>query len=94
MDEPVPTADAELRERAVKQLKKVRDFRTHVVVYVLVNAFLVVIWATTSSGFFWPIFPLGGWGIGLAMNAWDVYVSEDFAEDRIQREMQRLRRRP
>jgi hypothetical protein len=94
MDEPVPTADAELRERAVKQLKKVRDFRTHVVVYVLVNAFLVVIWATTSGGFFWPIFPLGGWGIGLAMNAWDVYVSEDFAEDRIQREMQRLQRRP
>jgi hypothetical protein len=36
--------DEVLRERAVKHLKKRRDFYGHVMVYVLVNAFLVVIW--------------------------------------------------
>lgn len=85
------TPEAELRERAVRRLKKVRDFWTHLVVYVLVNGFFVGIWAVTNShGFFWPVFPIGGWGIGLVMNAWDVFFAEDFPEDKIQREMHRL----
>ena len=59
-----------LRDRAVKQLKKRRDFMSHLLVYVLVNSFIVLIWAITNSGgFFWPVFPIVGWGIGLVMNA-------------------------
>jgi len=42
----------------VQQLKKRRDFYGHLLVYVLVNTFLVVIWAVVDShGFFWPVFP-------------------------------------
>ena len=85
--------DTELRERAVKRLKKRRDFRGHLLIYTLVNAFLVVIWAVTSpGGFFWPIFPIVGWGIGVIMNAWDVYRVNDFSEEQIQHEMERLQR--
>ena len=63
-----------LRDKAVRQLKKQRDFRSHVLVYVLVNTLLVVIWVMTDPhGFFWPVFPIAGWGIGVIMNAWDVY---------------------
>jgi 2TM domain len=81
-------------ERAVQQLKKRRDFRGHVLVYVLVNAFIVVIWAVTGvHGFFWPVFPIGGWGIGLVMNAWDVYWRREITEEDIQREMGRQDRR-
>jgi uncharacterized ion transporter superfamily protein YfcC len=79
-----------LHDRAVKQLKKQRDFRGHLLVYVLVNTFLVVIWAITSHGFFWPIFPIVGWGIGVVMNAWDVYGRREISEEDIQREMARL----
>jgi hypothetical protein len=84
--------DDALRERAVKRLKKRRDFYGHVLVYTLVNTFLVVIWAVTGDGgFFWPIFPMVGWGIGVVMNAWDVFGGGDeFDEERIHREMQRL----
>ena len=58
------------RDRAIKQLKKRHDFTTHLLVYVLVNSFIVVIWAITNSGgFFWPVFPIVGWGNGLVMNA-------------------------
>lgn len=79
------------RERAVARLKKKRDFRTHLVVYVLVNAFLVLIWAmTTPDGVFWPVFPMVGWGIGVVMNAWDVYFADEFSEETIQREIERL----
>jgi hypothetical protein len=83
--------DTELRERAIKRLKKRRDFRAHVLVYTLVNAFLVVIWAvTTPGGFFWPIFPLVGWGIGVVMNGWDAYFSDDFSEEDIEKEIEHL----
>ena len=69
------TEDAEreqvLRDKAVRQLKKKRDFRGHLLVYILVNTFLVVIWLLTDpGGFFWPMFPIAGWGIGVIMNAW------------------------
>jgi 2TM domain len=76
------------RERAIQLLKKRRDFHGHVLIYVLVNAFLVGIWAVTDAhGFFWPVFPIGGWGIGLIMNAWDVYWRREITDEDIQREM-------
>jgi hypothetical protein len=85
------TRDSELRERAIKRLKKRRDFHAHVLVYFLVNAFLVVIWAlTTPGGFFWPVFPIVGWGIGVVMNGYDVYLAEDFTEDEISEEIRHL----
>jgi hypothetical protein len=78
------------RDRAVRQLKKRRDFRGHLFIYLLVNAFVVAIWALTDDhGFFWPVFVIGGWGIGLVMNAWDVYWRRDITEGDIQRQIRR-----
>ena len=86
--------DQVLREKAIKQLKKQRDFRGHLLVYVLVNAFLVVIWALTNpDGFFWPVFLIAGWGIGVVMNAWDVYRGDEFSEAQIRSEMERFQGR-
>jgi predicted membrane channel-forming protein YqfA (hemolysin III family) len=86
--------DSGIRERAIKQLKKRRDFKGHILIYVLVNAFLVTIWAvTTDGGFFWPVFPIVGWGIGVVMNAWDVYFADEIGEEDIRREMDRIERR-
>jgi hypothetical protein len=83
--------EPDVRDRAIKELKKRRDFHGHLLIYFLMNTFLVVIWAvTTSPGFFWPIFIIVGWGIGVVMNAWDVYFAEDFDEDDIQDEIDRL----
>jgi hypothetical protein len=84
-------SEQELRDRALDSLKKKTEFRTHVVTYVLVNTMLVAIWALSSGGFFWPIFPILGWGIGLALHGWEVYVRQDATEDQIRREMDRLR---
>jgi uncharacterized ion transporter superfamily protein YfcC len=84
-------SEQELREQAIQRLKKKRDFKTHVLIYVAVNTFLVVIWAVTSAGFFWPIFPILGWGIGVLANAWDVYGRKPISEEEIRREADRLR---
>ena len=79
----------ELRDRAVASLRKKRDFHAHVMTYVLVNAVLVVIWAMTGAGYFWPVFPILGWGIGVFFNGWDVYARQP-SEERIRRETERL----
>ena len=87
----VESPDLTMRDRAVRQLKKRRDFHAHLLVYALVNTCLVVVWMTTGRhGFFWPVFFIAFWGIGVVMNAWDVYHGEDFSEEQIQREMRRL----
>jgi uncharacterized membrane protein len=86
-------ADTEqaIREQAIERVKKKRDFKTHVLVYVSVNAFLVVIWAVTGGDYFWPIFPILGWGLGVLGNAWDVYGRKPISEEEIRREADRLR---
>ena len=83
------TREQAARDKAVAQLKKRRDFLGHVLVYVLVNAFVVVIWAVTGHGFFWPVFLIVGWGIGVVMNAWDVFWRPQITEQDIQREIER-----
>src|SRR5258706_11400524 len=45
-------------------------FRVHLTLYVAVIALLVFIWVTTTpGGYFWPIWPAFGWGIGVAAHA-------------------------
>ena len=84
--------EEELRERAIRHLKKRRDFAAHLVSYVIINAFLVGIWYFVAGrGYFWPGWVLLGWGIGLVFNAWDVYGRREISEAEIQREMDRHR---
>lgn len=87
------TADDKLRVRAERRVKSQADLRGHLLIYVLVNAFLVMIWFVTGPAFFWPVFPLAGWGIGVVMHAWDAYGPDAVTEARIQREMNRMRER-
>lgn len=77
------------REAAVQRLKGKRDFRNHVAIYVIVNALLVVIWAMSGAGYFWPVWPIAGWGVGLAFNAWTVYFQRPITEEDIRAEMER-----
>ena len=46
-----------------------RELAEHVRSYVAVMALLVVIWALTGMGYFWPVWPALGWGIGIASHA-------------------------
>jgi hypothetical protein len=58
-DLPAPPPRAPRFERA-RRLHRLRpDFGA----YVAVSALLVAIWALTGMGYFWPIWPILGWGI-------------------------------
>lgn len=83
--------DDQLRELAKARLIKRREFVAHLLAYLLVNAFFLAIWVITGAGFFWPVFPILGWGIGLLFHGWDTF-SAPLSKARIDREVTRLRR--
>ncbi len=81
-----------LRQAAIERLRKKRSLSAHVLAYVMVNLFLNGIWLVTDpGGFYWPVFPMFGWGIGLVFHIWDVYSSGGTRGERSQKEMDRLR---
>jgi len=41
----------------------------HVRAYLGVSVMLVAIWALTGAGYFWPIWPILGWGIGVVTDS-------------------------
>jgi hypothetical protein len=82
--------EANLRARAVSRLRRERDLRLHARIYLAVNAMLVLIWAVGGGGFFWPVFPMLGWGLGLGFHAWDVRWRKPIGEEEIRREVERL----
>ncbi len=75
--------------------RDVRGVAMHLFVYLAVNALLMVINLSQSPQSIWFIWPLLGWGLGLAAHAWLVYravtrrtVERYAAEQRILTEMQ------
>lgn len=52
--------------RAVAQVQRWHDFKAHVGAYLLINAILIIIWAATGAGTFWPGISLTAWGLGLS----------------------------
>ena len=88
------TDDVELRRLAIRRADMRLAFRSHLFAYVIVNGGMVVIWGLTSFGhYFWPIWPMMGWGIGLAAHAATVYMEGENMRDRmIEEELEKLRR--
>ena len=81
----------EQRRWAVNRIRARRGFWSHFVVYLAVNALLVAIWAMSSPGYFWPAWPMLGWGIGLAGHAVVVIIGpKQISEERINREIERV----
>jgi 2TM domain len=78
------------RAWAIKRIRAKRAFWIHFGIYVAVNVFLVGVWAVTWRGYFWPVWPMLGWGIGVAAHALTVFTGGmDISEARIQREIDR-----
>ena len=87
--------DEELRKKARKIAKKKSDFYIHLVIYIAVNTFLIAQWwtITEGKGFAWFVFPLFGWGIGLAVHAVDTFRGYDYIEKQTEKEYQKFKGR-
>lgn len=76
---------APLTDEQITRMAKMRvAFKTHLIVYVAVNVFLITVWYVTSGGgpptvmdnreqYFWPMWPILGWGLGLAIHGFTTY---------------------
>lgn len=83
-------AHEDRRQAAIERIEAKRRFWTHAVVYVAVNAFLLILWTLQGAeGEPWPLWTIAGWGLGLALHAWNVYIRRPVTEDQIAREITR-----
>lgn len=78
--------------RARERLEARRGFYAHLMVFVVVNAALLIINMTTAPDVLWAKWPLMGWGIGLAFHGLSVFVIGDrFAvtDEMVERELKK-----
>jgi len=81
-------------ERAKTRVEGKIGFITHLVIYLCVNVLLIVINFMTSSGTFWFIWPLMGWGLAVIIHGLRAYVfpgRSQVTERMIQEEMEKER---
>jgi uncharacterized membrane protein YecN with MAPEG domain len=87
-----PIGTEEERAAARKRVEAKRSFMSNLVAYVVVNAFLVLMWSVTGAGYFWPGWVLGAWGAGLVLHAWDTFARVPVTEADIDAEVRRQHR--
>lgn len=89
-------SDDELKKIAKKKLKAKQDFRNLAAVWVFVFVLTTAIWFfTTPAGYFWPIWPAFGIGIGLMVAGYQAYgkgFDQAITEEDIEAEAARLRK--
>ena len=89
--------DQALREYAAKRLKNQQDFKGFLAVWAFVSVLLTAIWFWVSpETFFWPIFAIGGMGIGAYFQWMDAYgpgLEKAITEADIDAELERLKRK-
>jgi len=87
-------SEADLRELAERRAGAKFGFYSHALVYVVVNAGLAVLNLLTDPRYLWFVWPLVGWGIGLAAHGLSVFTALSGLRERaVEREMDRLRGR-
>ena len=86
-------ARAAFREREARRILRRRAFWVHASIYLATNIALVAVWVIVGGGYPWFLFPILGWGIGLAAHGVTVYMDGEGLRDRmIQEELEKLRK--
>jgi hypothetical protein len=78
------------RRAAIERLNSKKAFWAQVWTFLAITVVLVVIWAVTGAGFFWPVFPMIGFAIAIGSQARSLF-GRGITEEQIQREMDRRR---
>lgn len=79
----------EARRDAARRLEKKRAWARSFLLYCVVNAFLIGVWAVTKHGYFWPAWVLAGWGIAEVLSYWDAFRRRPISEADIDAELRR-----
>jgi hypothetical protein len=71
---------------ARRRVKARLGLYVHATVYLVVNSFLALVQSQTSPGVLWSLWPLAGWGIGLAVHATAVLLGQSGLRERMEAE--------
>ena len=83
-------ARAAFREREARRILRRRVFYVHAAIYGATNIALVAIWILVGGGHPWFLYPILGWGIGLAAHGAVAFFLASPQEIVLQREEQRM----
>lgn len=72
-------------KRARNQVRREKEFYRHLGTYTIVNSLLISLNLFTSPGYLWFVFPLAGWGTGLAIHGLSVFIKSRKVSDWEQR---------
>ena len=80
-----------LRDEALARLKHRKGLKKQLKTYVITNLTLIVIWAMSGQGDFWPAWSIVFCGLALGYQAWSFDHPEKAISDQdIEREMNRM----
>jgi hypothetical protein len=89
--------EAQLREYAVKSIKKKREAWQFLVVAVIVNIGLHILWFSSEPrGYYWPGWVLFGMGLGVITTFYDAFfkpVKLPISDEEIDAEVTKLKQR-
>ncbi len=66
-----------IQQKQVVNARRQRGFKAHLIPFVAVNIFLILLNLVTTPKYFWAIYPLLGWGVGLGIHAACTYHLKD-----------------
>ena len=75
--------------QAALQIQRWRDFVSQVLAYGIGNIVFIVIWMARGRGFFWPIYPLLVWGLGLSVQHFNVVIRGQITDEEVRRKLNR-----
>ena len=76
----------DLKRIARRRVRAKLGLYIHATVYVVVNAFLALVQSQSTPQFHWSLWPLAGWGIGLAIHAAVVFLGNSGVRERMEAE--------
>ena len=85
--------DADLLNLARKRVRAWFAFKLHLSLAIIINVFLIMVYMLTDrGGYFWPIWPMLGMGVGAVIH-WVIYkiVTGDDMNNKVAMEYERLK---
>ena len=73
MHSTTPPQIDEQEEKTLAYVRDIKGFYNHLIHYVLVIGVLFIINLMTGSGYWWVVWPMLGWGIGIVSHAINVF---------------------
>ncbi|AFY32647.1 2TM domain-containing protein [Calothrix sp. PCC 7507] len=74
--------EIEVKKRQKFHSQRRGEFKSHLIAFIGVNGFLIVLNLLTSPAYFWAIFPILGWGLGLFFDAVKAYKTNGESYER------------